>query len=95
MSEDFLTPRQLAARWSLVLATLKQWRCSGKGPLYHKLNGRIRYRIEDIQEFEKEKLRLHTSMPEPPSLNLLKLVPSLKETKILKKASSKRNRRLK
>ena len=72
MNEDFLTTRELAKRWKVKIETVKKWRGSGKGPLYHKLGG-IRYNLEDIEEFEKVKLRSHTSMPEPAPTHLSKL----------------------
>lgn len=69
MAKPFLTPRSLAERWSLAPDTLKKWRCKGKGPHYHKFEGSIRYEIEDIEEFERDKLRYHTSMLEAPTSN--------------------------
>lgn len=62
MKEPFLTSRELANRWKIKIITLKQWRCSGKGPYYHKLGGRIMYRINEIEQFEERALRAHTSM---------------------------------
>ncbi len=73
MDDSFLTTRELAKRWNLGIETIKKWRGSGKGPLYHKLGGGIRYNLEDIEEFEKVKLRSHTSMPEPPPTYLSKI----------------------
>jgi len=37
--------------------TLERWRTAGTGPLWMKLNGRIRYRIEDVDAFERQRLR--------------------------------------
>lgn len=71
MSTPFFTPRQLAERWSLTPCTLKKWRCSGKGPHYHKLGRRIRYLLNDVEKFERQKLRYHTSMLEAPSLGAI------------------------
>jgi len=93
MSEDFLTTQQLAKRWNLVPATLKQWRSTGKSPLYHKIGGRINYNLEDIQEFEKLKLRSHTSMPEPSPLKLSTIAYAPKEIRLPQRRNSKRNRR--
>jgi hypothetical protein len=81
MNEDFLTTRELAKRWHLEPDTLKKWRIKGIGPLYHKLGKGIRYNFEDIEEFEKVKLRCHTSMPEPPPTYLSKIADRLMETK--------------
>ncbi|OJW54580.1 MAG: hypothetical protein BGO67_10565 [Alphaproteobacteria bacterium 41-28] len=63
MISDYLTSNCLAKRWSLSPYTIRFWRISGKGPNYLKLNGRVLYRPEDIELFEKDKLRQHTSEP--------------------------------
>ncbi len=79
MNEDFLTTRELAKRWNLEIDTLKKWRIKGTGPLYHKTGRRINYGLEEIEEFERNKLRSHTSMPEPAPTYLSKLENPLKE----------------
>lgn len=52
-----LTTRELAVRWRLTDWTLRQWRAHGIGPAYIRLGpGRaseVRYRILDIEEYEK------------------------------------------
>jgi predicted site-specific integrase-resolvase len=58
---SFLTPASLASRWSIAPNTLKQWRWNGRGPLYVKIGGRVLYRLADIEQFEEQKLRQHTS----------------------------------
>lgn len=85
MNDDFLTTRQLAKRWNLEPDTLKKWRGSGKGPLYHKVGRRINYGLEEIEEYELTKLRSHTSMPESAPTYLSKLEKALKEIKALDK----------
>lgn len=82
MNEDFLTTRELAERWNLEPDTLKKWRVRGQGPLYHKVGRRINYGLEEIEEFEKNKLRSHTSMPEPAPTYLSKIEDALKEKKL-------------
>jgi len=83
MNEDFFTTRELAKRWHMEPATLKKWRIRGKGPIYHKLGGGIRYGVDEIEEFEKVKLRSHTSMPEPPPTYLSKITDHIMETKLV------------
>ncbi len=56
-----LNQRQLANRWDLSEATLERWRCEGIGPVFLKLQGQVRYRIEDIETFECDCLRKSTS----------------------------------
>jgi len=48
-----LNQDQLARRWSLSARTLERWRSHGKGPCYLRLGGRVAYRLEDIEAFEK------------------------------------------
>lgn len=48
-----LNQEQLARRWSLSARTLERWRCLGKGPSYLRLGGRVAYRLEDVEAFEK------------------------------------------
>jgi hypothetical protein len=37
--------------------TIERYRADGKGPQYLKIGGRVMYRIEDIEEFERSCLR--------------------------------------
>ena len=41
--------------------TLERWRVSGIGPTYLKLNGRILYRLQDIEDYEEKSLYRSTS----------------------------------
>ena len=52
---------QLAERWQLSEATLERWRSEGIGPIFLKLRGQVRYRLEDIQAFEEDSMRASTS----------------------------------
>ena len=61
MSIKHLNQRQLADRWDLSEATLERWRSEGIGPVFLKLQGQVRYRIEDIEAFEVDSLRKSTS----------------------------------
>ena len=61
MSVKHLNQRQLADRWDLSEATLERWRSEGIGPIFLKLQGQVRYRIEDIEAFEVDSLRKSTS----------------------------------
>jgi len=56
-----LNQDQLARRWSLSARTLERWRSHGKGPCYLRLGGRVAYRLEDVEAFEKAGRRVtHT-----------------------------------
>ena len=52
MGKLFLTAKELATRWNVTTATLRQWRWHNKGPKYFKMSGRAAYRLEDIEAFE-------------------------------------------
>lgn len=54
-----LTQKDLARRWGCSARTLERWRVAGQGPLFLKLNGRVLYRLEDVEAYEVE--RLHES----------------------------------
>jgi len=56
-----LNQQQLAQRWDLSEASLERWRTMGIGPVFMKLQGRVLYRIEDIETFEHDSLRKSTS----------------------------------
>lgn len=57
----FMTPADLAARWGggVHVRTLANWRSSGTGPRYLKVNGRVLYRVRDIEAWESA----HTITP--------------------------------
>ena len=57
MSVKHLNQRQLAERWNVAEATLERWRSAGIGPVYLKLQGRVLYRVEDIEEYEAMRFR--------------------------------------
>jgi hypothetical protein len=52
---------ELADRWHVSPRTLERWRCFGGGPPFLKINGRILYRLEDIEAFEAAQLRMPAS----------------------------------
>jgi predicted chitinase len=47
-----LTQAQLAQRLGVSQRTLEGWRYRGKGPAYLRLEGRIAYRLTDVERFE-------------------------------------------
>jgi predicted site-specific integrase-resolvase len=61
VSVKHLNQRQLAERWNVAEATLERWRSTGIGPVYLKLQGRVLYRVEDIEEYEAKSLHSSTS----------------------------------
>ncbi|CAM5772591.1 MULTISPECIES: helix-turn-helix transcriptional regulator [Hyphomicrobiales] len=61
MSVRHLNQIELAARWNISHRTLERWRWSGEGPRYIKIGGRVVYRLEDVEEYEKEQIRASTA----------------------------------
>ena len=55
---------QLARRWQLSPRTLERWRWLGQGPAFLKLGGRIVYRLDDVETFERAQLRTPASTAE-------------------------------
>lgn len=49
-----LTQRELANRWNKSEATIERYRSDGAGPRFLKIGGAVRYRIIDIEQFERE-----------------------------------------
>jgi hypothetical protein len=60
MATKHLTQFEVASRWCLSPRTLERWRWLGQGPAFLKLGGRVAYRLEDIEAFEAEQLRVCT-----------------------------------
>lgn len=52
--------RNLAKRWNVSEATLERWRCEGIGPIFLKLQGRVLYRLVDIEAYEESCLSTST-----------------------------------
>jgi len=56
-AQRLLTQAELAERWRVSERTLHRWRMLGKVPAWLMLNGRVRYREEDVNAFERLRLR--------------------------------------
>lgn len=54
---------QLSRRWSLSPRTLERWRWLKSGPRYLKVGGRVVYRVEDIEAFERDQMYVPASGP--------------------------------
>jgi predicted site-specific integrase-resolvase len=52
-----LIQAELAERWQVSERTLDRWRAEGKGPAWLKLTGRVLYRMADVLDFERARLR--------------------------------------
>jgi predicted site-specific integrase-resolvase len=63
MSVRHLNQMELARRWNISPRTLERWRWLGQGPVYLKLGGRVSYRLDDIEEYEAQRLHANTTGP--------------------------------
>ena len=63
MSTKHLTEYELAARWGMDVTTLRTWRRTGKGPVFRKFGGSIRYAETAVEAFEVAADRASTSDP--------------------------------
>jgi predicted DNA-binding transcriptional regulator AlpA len=54
MADDrHLSPADLAAREGVPLATVYDWNSKRTGPRYFKAGRHVRYRLEDVREWER------------------------------------------
>jgi predicted site-specific integrase-resolvase len=56
-----LNQRALATRWNVSEATLERWRTEGIGPIFLKLQGRVLYRLIDVEAYEESRLSISTT----------------------------------
>lgn len=61
MSLKHLNQIDLADRWNISHRTLERWRWTGEGPRFVKLGGRVVYRLEDVEAFERAQMRASTA----------------------------------
>jgi hypothetical protein len=57
MSEQLMTQEELAFRWKISEATLERDRSLKQGCRYLKIGGLIRYRMQDVLEYEDACIR--------------------------------------
>ena len=53
-SSKVLSQKDLADRWYVQPRTIYKWRMQGSGPPYVRIGRRVLYRIEDVEEYEKQ-----------------------------------------
>lgn len=59
----FVRTHEAAAFLGLSGRTLEKHRCTGTGPVFRKLGGRVVYAIEDLEAWAAERTRNSTSDP--------------------------------
>ena len=57
---EFFSPKELSDRWanSISKGTLANWRTKKMGPSYHKLGGKIVYKVLDVEKWEETNIHL-------------------------------------
>lgn len=58
-----LTEREAAAFLKVKPKTLKNWRIAGKGPNYSKLEGTVRYDLDEVASWFNAQRRSSTTEP--------------------------------
>ena len=56
-----LRQKDLAERWHVSPRTLERWRWTGTGPKFLKVEGRVIYRLEDVEAYERAQVRSGTA----------------------------------
>ena len=59
--QKYYNEKWVAARLSISIKTLQSWRDKGCGPPFHKFGAAVRYRLYDIEKFERAALRHSTA----------------------------------
>lgn len=65
LAPRFLRTHDAAAFLGLSGRTLEKHRCTGTGPIFRKLGGRVVYAIDDLEAWAAERARNSTSDPRP------------------------------
>lgn len=51
--EQWLTRKEVAARWQMPESTLAQWPARNKGPKFARFGKHVRYRMSDVKAWEE------------------------------------------
>ena len=51
VAPEYLTPRQVAQLTGISVRTLEAMRGLRKGPPYHKVGGRVLYKLQDVRDY--------------------------------------------
>ena len=57
---NYLTTREAARYLGLAARTLRRYRVTGEGPVFHRFGGRVRYRREDLDAWAAARRRVST-----------------------------------
>ena len=59
--DQFITPTELAKRWRVHVNSVERWRREGKPPNFITINGKILYKLADIEALELAKRKSQTT----------------------------------
>ena len=59
--DQFITPTELAKRWRVHVNSVERWRREGKPPNFITINGKILYKLADIEDLELAKRKSQTT----------------------------------
>ncbi len=54
---EYLTSKELADRFRIAENTVASWRMRKVGVPYVKMQGKVRYKLEDVVKYEKENMK--------------------------------------
>lgn len=60
-----LCQEELARRWGISPRTLERWRWLRQGPAFLKIGGRVAYKLEDVEAFERTQRQAHAPAADP------------------------------
>jgi hypothetical protein len=66
MPTQHLNQIELSRRWRMSPRTLERWRWLKTGPAWLRAGGRVLYRMEDIEEYERSNLHRTTDSRDAP-----------------------------
>jgi len=49
----YLCQELVSRRWRISIRTLEGWRYRHQGPNFVRIGGRVRYRLSDLEDFER------------------------------------------
>jgi hypothetical protein len=58
IARKFMSTKELSMLLEIPEGTLRQWRCSGVGPKWHKMRGSVRYDWAQVEEFIHQSERI-------------------------------------
>jgi len=50
----YITAKEVERAFGIAEKTLANWRSQGRGPVYYKLGGKVRYKLADLEDWAKK-----------------------------------------